>query len=86
MGPGELLASFALLCGIIVVSLVVLTGYRHRLRVKERQLGLQAPGTPAPGLDIHHLEQRLRVLERIATDKGTQLTARIEALREKDPA
>lgn len=34
--------------------------------------------------DAGKIEQRLRVLERIATDKGTALTAEIEALREKD--
>ena len=32
--------------------------------------------------DAGKIEQRLRVLERIATDKGTALTAQIEALRE----
>ncbi len=34
--------------------------------------------------DAGKIEQRLRVLERIATDKGTALTAEFEALREKD--
>lgn len=81
MGPGDIIAFIALLTGIILVSVIVLTGYRHRLRIKERQLELQATGHAAP-VDVERLEQRLRVLERIATAKSTDLAAQIEDLRE----
>ncbi|HVR91026.1 MAG TPA: hypothetical protein VHG29_08035 [Novosphingobium sp.] len=82
MGPGDFLAFVALLSSIIVISMVVLTGYRHRLRVKERQLELQSPKADVPTVDVDRLEQRLRVLERIATAKSTDLAAQIEDLRE----
>ena len=85
MGPGDVVGLFASLSTIIVISLIVLSGHRHRLRVKERELELEAPRTASPGPDIQQLEQRLRVLERIATDKGTALTAEIEALRDSRP-
>lgn len=81
MGPGDIIAFIALLTGIILVSVIVLTGYRHRLRIKVRQLELQATGHAAP-VDVERLEQRLRVLERIATAKSTDLAAQIEDLRE----
>lgn len=59
--------------------------YRRRLEHKERMAELKYGGTaPAPERDavVGRLEHRIRVLERIATDKTTSLSAQIEDLRE----
>ncbi|MBS0480772.1 MAG: hypothetical protein JSR96_01215 [Proteobacteria bacterium] len=72
--------------GIIVAMGMAVEGYKSRLRVKERELELRLAevqaraALPAPADD--RIEQRLRVLERIATDKGPDLAAEIEKLRD----
>lgn len=87
MQPGEFIAFVALLAGIIVISMILLTGYRHRLRFKERELELTASHTAEKAAQyashVERLEARVRVLERIATDKGADLAAAIEDLRER---
>jgi hypothetical protein len=78
----------------LIVSMGFLTGivaiigqmYRHRLQHKERIAEIRA-GTPAPAAGeasetIARLEHRIRVLERIATDKTATLASQIEDLRE----
>ena len=53
-------------------------------RIAGRFAELKAAGPPTVERDstIARLEQRLRVLERIATDKTTGLASQIEDLRE----
>ncbi|MEO5707189.1 MAG: hypothetical protein ABIT10_06400 [Alteraurantiacibacter sp.] len=55
----------------------------QRYREKELQAGLHAAPAPQVTARLNEMEQRLRVLERIATDgaQGTALAAEIEALR-----
>lgn len=71
-----------------LVGMVGILGqmYNRRLAHKERIAELRAQGvqTPAPPEKsdyVEKLEHRIRVLERIATDKTTDLAAQIEDLR-----
>jgi len=82
---------FVLLFFMIVVGLPVLAGvygdmHKRRLKLKERELELTsrltAEKTAQYAAQTERLEQRVRVLERIATDKGTDLAGEIEALRD----
>lgn len=60
--------------------------WRRWLRVKERQFEAQthdtAERTAQYAAHTERLEQRVRVLERIVTDKGLGLTDEIERLRD----
>lgn len=87
MTLGEALVLLAL----IVVGLPVVLGiggdiYKRRLKFEERKLALMADRTAEKAAQyaaqVERLEQRMRVLERIATDKGTDLAAQIEDLRD----
>ena len=75
---------------MIVVGLPVIGGvgadiFKRWAKLKEKQLDhaavLAADKAAAQATHIERLEQRMRVLERIATDKGTDLSAQIEDLR-----
>ena len=61
--------------------------FRHWLRVKEKHLEAQsrytAEMTAQYAAQTERLEERVRVLERIATDKGVDLAHQIENLRDK---
>ena len=61
--------------------------FRHWLRVKEKHLEAQsrytAEMTAQYAAQTEPLEERVRVLERIATDKGVDLAHQIENLRDK---
>ena len=72
---------------MVVVPIVLGIGYamfRQWLKLKEKQLdraALSAAETAAAQTaHIDKLEQRMRVLERIATDQGAALAAEIEGL------
>lgn len=91
MGPGETLSVGVLavmvlgLAGIIAHILRQRLVFRHRemeLKVELAKLELEAARTnPEAGL----LENRVRVLERIATDRARDLAAQIEDLSKPDP-
>ncbi|WP_242128480.1 hypothetical protein [Sphingobium sp. Sx8-8] len=61
-------------------------GFRSWLALKERQLDAQsretAEKTAQYAAHTERLEQRVRVLERIVTDKGMDLSDEIERLRD----
>ena len=74
----------------IVVGLPVTLGigyaaFERHLKFKERQLKAITNETAEKAAQYaaqtERLEARVRVLERIATDKGTALSAEIESLR-----
>ena len=56
------------------------------LRLKERQLATEAQMVAEKAAQyaahVERIEQRLRVLEQIATDRGAETAAQIEALRD----
>ena len=88
MGPEDILAILAPLVAMVLVAVMVLTGYRHRLHNKARRLELIAGHTAEKAAQyashVQRLEARVRVLERIATDKGAGFATVVEDLR--DPA
>jgi hypothetical protein len=93
MGPGEVMAILATTFIAVVVIAALFATYSRRLQFKQRKLELEASraeGAASPALDrVAQLEDRVRVLERIATDRGqiasAELAARIEDLRNPVP-
>lgn len=88
MGPGEAIAALALAGVAIGVLIVIGTVFKRYMSYKERQLELTADKTAEKAAQyaahIERLEERMRVLERIATDKGVDVAAQIESLRDKE--
>jgi ABC-type phosphate transport system auxiliary subunit len=70
---------------LIPLAAIGIAPFKMWLRVKERQLDKQseltAEKTAQYAAHTERLEARVRVLERIATDKGADLAAEIDALR-----
>lgn len=75
--------------GMVAVVALFFNHLRRRLEHKERIAQIKAGETqpvisasPERDVTIEKLEHRIRVLERIATDKTKNLAAQIEDLRE----
>lgn len=87
MEPGEFLIFFTLVIAALLVFFMLTQAYKRRLDFKLRKLELEAQARaplPAPRDDRADLiEDRVRVLERIATDRGLDLAHEIEALRDR---
>jgi len=86
-GPGETIAVVAIIGGLIAVTITIATVFKRFMSYKERQLGLTADRTAEKAAQyashVVQLEARVRVLERIATDKGADLAQQIESLRDE---
>jgi hypothetical protein len=90
MGPGETIAAVAL-AGIVIGVLILLgTVFQRFMAYKERQLTLTADRTAEKAAQyashIQLLEERVRVLECIATDRGAELAQQIDGLRDVEPS
>lgn len=85
MGLGDTLAFAALMIALVWVISIFAGAYRRRLAFKERELELLASRSAEKAAQYaahsERLEARVRVLERIATDKGVDLAEQIEDLR-----
>jgi ABC-type phosphate transport system auxiliary subunit len=72
---------------LIPLAAIGIAPFRMWMRIKERQLDLQsemtAEKTARYAAHTERLEQRMRVLERIITDKGIEVSDEIESLRDK---
>lgn len=72
---------------LVPLAAIGIAPFKMWLRLKEKQLERQseltAEKTAQYAAHTERLEARVRVLERIATDKGVDLSDEIEALREK---
>lgn len=81
-----ILGFFFIVVGIPVIFTAVRDMYRRQMRLREKQLELvmhQAAEKAAQyAAHVERLEARVRVLERIATDRGSHLAAEIESLRD----
>jgi hypothetical protein len=81
------LAIIALAIGLPVTLAMIAEVAKRQITFKERKLELMADKTAERAAQyaahVERLEQRMRVLERIATDKGVDLADRIENLREE---
>jgi hypothetical protein len=87
MNFGDFMGLVAAMSGLVAIVAILGQGYRRRLEHKERIAELRSQGsipTAAPAersAEVEKLEHRIRVLERIATDKTTALASQIEDLR-----
>ena len=90
MGPGETIALVAIVGGLIATTILMGTIFKRIMSYKEKQLELTADRTAEKAAQyashVEQLEARVRVLERIATDKGADLALQIEELRESPAA
>lgn len=87
MSFGEFMGLLVSMGGMLGFVGILSGVYHRRLAHKERIAELRAAGgQPAPTGEhaelVERLEHRVRVLERIATDKSNNLAAQIEDLRE----
>ena len=87
MSFGDLMGLLVAMSGLVAIVAVLGNSYRHRLAHKLRLAELKAVPLSAANSDqqvalVERLEHRIRVLERIATDKSSTLAAQIEDLRE----
>jgi hypothetical protein len=84
---GEFMGLAVAMGSIVAVISILTKTYLRRLEHKERIAEIRAqsaaPGTPDRSDLIERLEHRIRVLERIATDKSENVAAQIEALRDE---
>lgn len=90
MGQGLfVLGFFFIVVGLPVLMRTFSQIHKSQSRLKERQLELLSQQTAEKAAQyaaqVERLEQRVRVLERIATDKGTHLAAEIDSLRDPAP-
>lgn len=85
MGPGE---AIGLLIAIGFPSLVIIYFASRFFRLRERKLEIEATMAAEKAAQYAsrsvELEQRVRVLEQIVTDRGIQTASQIEALRDKE--
>lgn len=84
MNIAEAIAFCGLVIGLIAAGGMWLDAYKHRLsnRVREMELRTRpAPAADESAAELAAIEQRLRVLERIATDRSAALANQIEDLR-----
>ena len=72
---------------LIPLAAICIAPFKSWMRMKERQVESQTAMTAEKAAQYaahtERLEERVRVLERIAVDKGADLSAEIEALRDK---
>ncbi|WP_309612120.1 hypothetical protein [Sphingomonas sp.] len=70
---------------LIPLAAIGIAPFKMWLRLKERQIeaqtSLTAEKTAQYAAHTERLEQRVRVLEQLATDRGVDTAAQIEALR-----
>lgn len=82
---------FVMILAFFVVVIPVVLGvgssmFNRWLRHKEKEMGMMADRTAEKAAQyaaqVERLEQRMRVLERLATDRGADLAMEIEHLRD----
>lgn len=75
----------------VLFMVFAFTIIRHKLGIPVRSIR-DMRGDPAPNdhenerlrSQVQQLQERIRVLERIVTDRGAETAAQIEALRDRD--
>ena len=72
---------------LIPLAAIGIVPFKMWLRIKEKQMeaqtGLAAEKSAQYAQHVERIEQRLRVLEQIVTDKGVETAGQIEALRDR---
>jgi hypothetical protein len=87
MNTGEFLAPLIPVVALMIpIVAIIARTVRKMIALKEKQLesqtALTAEKSAQYAAHTERLEQRVRVLERIATDKGVDLSDEIERLRD----
>ena len=88
MGPGDAIAAVAF-AGVLIGVLITLGSTASRwIDYKRRKVEVEAEALGASRNALREgyaelLEERVRVLERIATDRGHDIAHQIEALRDR---
>src|SRR3546814_5471089 len=81
----NMIAFFLIVVGLPVVLGIGSDMFKRWLKLKERQMEIQGVQTAEKAAQYaahtERLEQRVRVLERIATDKGIAVADEIDTLR-----
>ena len=84
--PNSVLVFFFIVVAIPVIVGVLGDVYKRHLKFKERELELLGDRTAERAAQYaahsERLEQRVRVLERIVTDKGISVSDEIDKLRD----
>ena len=83
MGPGEAIA-LIIAIGFPSLFFIYIANRFFRLREKKLEIeaGMAAEKAAQYASRTHELEQRLRVIEQIVTDRGLETASQIEALRD----
>lgn len=75
----------------VLLMVFAFTIIRHRLGIPGRSMRERERDEPSNDLEterlraqVQQLQERIRVLERIVTDRGAETAAQIEALRDHD--
>jgi hypothetical protein len=75
----------------LLIVVFAFTIIRHKLGIPTRSMRemrgdppLNTPENDRLRSQVQQLQERIRVLERIVTDRGAETAAQIEALREQD--
>jgi predicted Holliday junction resolvase-like endonuclease len=89
MGPSVIvIVAIAVLLPVMLVCAVEV--YKRHVSYKERQFELMADRTAEKAAQyaaqVERLEERMRVMERIATDGGVNIARQIENLRDQPSA
>jgi hypothetical protein len=83
--PGELIPIVAIIFGCMIPITAIWA--KHKQKVAEMQVSATAENTAERAAQyasqVQALEDRVRVLERIVTDKGYDVATQIEALRDQ---
>jgi len=84
MGPAEVFIALIVI-GLPIILLMLIANRYFKLREKrlEVEAGMAAEKAAQYASRTHELEQRVRVLEQIVTDRGAETAAQIEALRDR---
>jgi hypothetical protein len=73
---------------LIPLAAIGIAPFKMWLRMKERQIesqsSLAAEKSAQYAQHVERIEARLRVLEKIATDRGVETATQIEALRDRE--
>jgi len=75
----------------VLILVFAFTIIRHKLGIPVRSMREMRGDAPVNDAEnerlrqqVHQLQDRIRVLERIVTDRGVETAAQIEALRDRD--
>jgi cell division protein FtsB len=81
---------FEFVLGVLIV-IFAFSIIRHRMGIPVRSMREMRGDSPASDAEnerlrgqVQQLQERIKVLERIVTDRGAETAAQIEALRDRD--